>query len=63
MTNAEMLVKSLQDGIDGNDKAFDYVEDYIACPYIYNPNCGFDGLDAGLCTGCKREWLEREWKE
>lgn len=57
MTNREVLIFSLQ-----NHDADECTVDYIACPYVSNPDCKY-GEVAGACTDCKMIWLEKEWEE
>lgn len=58
MTNAEAL-KEMIDYIDENDM----IASYIACPYVHNPDCKYDGgNDHSCCVDCKMEWLQKEWE-
>lgn len=36
---------------------------YLECPYMYKPDCAYDGgNDKACCFDCKAEWLEEEWE-
>lgn len=59
MTNAE-AIKQMLDDIE----ECDMIASYIDCPYVYNPNCKYDGgNDHSSCVGCKMEWLQKEWED
>lgn len=58
MTNREVFIKSLQDSdVD------EYTVDYIACPYVNNPDCKYDGSNNEYCCECKMKWLNKEWEQ
>lgn len=57
MTNAEAIIQ----GLNYLDEC-NAVVDYIACPYVSNPDCKYDGgKDSSCCDECKLDWLVKEW--